>query len=167
MEDETPIVHRSPRPRPPHPYPYPYRLYGGSEESDALKRSAERLDSLNTTSGAGSVRRSEELQALSQADNQQEILQGQKRLDYKAQNGETKNLTQQVKMVQGRAIYQSGARWIDSRLDEQQELKVTRIQFMSDDYFELYRSNRAVAEFLALGQNVTFVWQNAIYEIYK
>jgi hypothetical protein len=42
-----------------------------------------------------------------------------------------------------------------------------RIQFYSDEYFRLLKEKPETAQFLALGQNVRFYYDNTFYEIYE
>ncbi len=143
------------------------RIHEDAETAPLLDQAGEDYKAMKESSGGGSVRSSEEVQQMAGAQNLKEARAGRKRMSYRSKDGETKNLTQQIKMIQGRAVYQSGNAWIDSRVDSAGKLKAQRIRFMSDEYFALYRAEPNLADFLALGQNVTFVWKNQIYEIYK
>ena len=42
-----------------------------------------------------------------------------------------------------------------------------RIQFNTDEYFELLKDKPETGQFLALGQNVRFYYDNTFYEIYE
>ena len=86
---------------------------------------------------------------------------------YVDETGVERNLTQQVRNVQGRAVYQSGKFWVDSELQNQKVKNEKRIQFNSDDYFKLLNDKPETAQFLALGQNVRFYYANTFYEIYE
>jgi cytoplasmic iron level regulating protein YaaA (DUF328/UPF0246 family) len=77
------------------------------------------------------------------------------------------NLTHQVKNVQGRAVYQSGKFWVDSELQKHMTKDEKRIQFNSDEYFKLLKDKPETAQFLALGQNVRFYFDDIFYEIYE
>ena len=95
-----------------------------------LRREAEvDFDAMKEKSGNKSVTASEELQGLNQASNYAETKQGGSRMNYKDENGLQMNLTQQVKNVQGRAVYQSGKFWVDSELQNQKVKNQKRIQF--------------------------------------
>lgn len=128
---------------------------------------AEEFDAIKQKSGDRSVTASEELQGLNQASNYGETKQGSGRMNYKDDSGNERNLSQQVRNIQGRAVYQSGKFWVDSELQKRQTLKVKRIQFNSDEYFALLNNEPATAQFLALGQNVRFYYDNTFYEIYE
>jgi len=133
-----------------------------------LRRESEGdYDAMKEKSGDRSVTVSEEFQGLNQATNYAETKQGSGRMDYIDDNGHQQNLTQQVRNIQGRAIYQSGKFWVDSDLQNQKMKNQTRIQFNTDEYFKLLKDKPETAQFLALGQNVRFYYDNTFYEIYE
>jgi len=88
-------------------------------------------------------------------------------MNYKDSEGNEMNLTQQVKNIQGRAVYQSGKFWVDSELQNQKSKNQKRFQFNSDEYFQLLKDKPETAQFLSLGQNVRFYYDNTFYEIYE
>lgn len=118
-------------------------------------------------SGRGSVVVSEEFQKLNTASNYNQMQQGSERLVYKDSKGHIRNLSQQVRNVSGRAVYQQDNFWIDSELQNQSSIKKVRLQFNSDEYFRLLNKEPETAQFLALGQNVRFYHKNIFYEIYE
>jgi len=118
-------------------------------------------------SGRGSVEVSEEFQSLNSASNYKQTQQGSERLSYTNSKGEIKNLSQQVKNVLGRAVYQQDKFWVDSELQKQETKNKKRIQFNSDKYFALLNKEPETAQFLALGQNVRFYHNNVYYEVYE
>ena len=122
---------------------------------------------MNDRSGSGSVKVSEEFQSLNSASNFKQTQQGNERLNYTDSEGVTQNLSQQVKNVLGRAVYQQDKYWIDSELQNQTNAKKVRIQFNSDEYFTLLNKEPQTAQFLALGQNVKFFYNNVFYEVYE
>lgn len=118
-------------------------------------------------SGRGSVVVSEEFQKLNSAANYNQMQQGSERLVYKDSKGQLRNLSQQVKNVMGRAVYQQDKFWVDSELQKRETKNVKRIQFNSDEYFALLNQEPETAQFLALGQNVRFYHNNVYYEVYE
>ena len=118
-------------------------------------------------SGRGSVEVSEEFQNLNSASNFKQTQQGKERLSYIDSKGNIKNLTRQVKNVLGRAVYQQDKFWIDSELQKQSNVKKIKIKFNSDEYFNLLDKEPATAQFLALGQNVRFYYNNVFYEVHE
>ena len=118
-------------------------------------------------SGKGSIEVSEEFQNLNSATNYSQTQQGKDRLSYKDDKGNLQNLSQQVKNVLGRAVYQQDKFWVDSELQKRETKNAKRIQFNSDEYFTLLNKEPETAQFLALGQNVRFYHNNVFYEVYK
>src|SRR5574338_287710 len=115
-------------------------------------------------SGRGSVVVSEEFQNLNSAVNYNQMQQGNERLVYKDSKGQLRNLSQQVKNVMGRAVYQQDKFWVDSELQKRDTKKKKRIQFNSDEYFNMLNKEPETSKFLSLGQNVRFYYKNVFYE---
>ena len=124
-------------------------------------------DAMKEKSGTESVIVSEEFQGLNKAGNLSETQQGSGRMNYIDSEGYQRNLVQQVRNIQGRAIYQSGKFWVDSELQKHKTKSEKRIQFNSDEYFKLLNEKPETAQFLALGQNVRFFYDDTFYEIYE
>lgn len=118
-------------------------------------------------SGRGSVEVSEEFQSLNSASNFKQTQQGNERMAYTDSKGNKQNLSQQVRTVLGRAVYQQDEFWVDSELQKRETKNVKRIQFNSEDYFTLLNKEPETAQFLALGQNVRFYHKNVFYEVYE
>ncbi|BDS12136.1 VIT and VWA domain-containing protein [Aureispira anguillae] len=119
-------------------------------------------------SGSSSVRASKESQAMNKASNVADVKQGIDRMTYKDQQGTTRNLTDGIVNIQGRAMYNNNNTWLDANLSLNQDknIKTNRIQFNSKDYYKLMENKDAIA-FLALGTNVRFILNNEIYEVYE
>ena len=75
--------------------------------------------------------------------------------------------SQQSKFVNGRNFFQNGNQWTDTEVQSNQAARHTRIQFNTPDYFDFVVKNKAAAPWLALGQNVQFVLDGVVYEIYE
>ena len=73
----------------------------------------------------------------------------------------------QGQFVSGRNAFQNGNQWVDSLAQKQPNAKHVRIQFNSPVYFALAAKESAALPWLALGQNVQFVLNGTIYEIYE
>jgi Ca-activated chloride channel family protein len=71
--------------------------------------------------------------------------------------------TQQSKFVNGRAFFQNGNQWIDS--SAQNTTKRQRVQFNSEEYFNLLTKYPEAGPWLALGQNVVLKLDDTVYEI--
>ncbi|MEO8428856.1 MAG: VIT domain-containing protein [Verrucomicrobiota bacterium] len=74
---------------------------------------------------------------------------------------------QQSRFVGGRNFYQNGNQWLDANVQKFASAKRHRIQFNSTEYFDLVAKEPDVRPWLALGQNVQFVLDSTVYEIYE
>ena len=74
---------------------------------------------------------------------------------------------QQSQFVAGKNFFLNGKQWIDSEVQKHSKAKRVRIQFGSPEYFELVARDAKALPWLALGQNVQFVLENAVYDIYE
>jgi hypothetical protein len=84
-----------------------------------------------------------------------------------AASGRVAQYAQQQKFVNNRGFFQNGNAWIDSEVQKQQAAKRVRLQFNTPEYFAFAASNSAARPWLALGQNVQFVLNGQVYEIYE
>jgi Ca-activated chloride channel homolog len=114
-------------------------------------------DAMQSKAGRFSVQASKEVQALKGAQNSAQINQGAARA----------NIAARSKNVQGRAVYQMGSNWVDSKVQSVKDQKVNRVKFGSAAYFELLTREPKAAQFLALGKNVRFALNEKIYEVYE
>jgi hypothetical protein len=73
----------------------------------------------------------------------------------------------QGKFVAGRNFFQNNNRWVDAQVQKQQNAKRVRIQFNSSEYFAVAAKTPKTLPWLALGQNVQFVLDDTLYEIYE
>jgi Ca-activated chloride channel family protein len=71
--------------------------------------------------------------------------------------------TQQSRFVNGRAFFQNGNQWIDS--NAQNTSKRQRVQFYSEEYFNLLTNHPEAGPWLGLGQNVVLTLDDTVYEI--
>jgi Ca-activated chloride channel family protein len=75
--------------------------------------------------------------------------------------------TQQTKYVNGRNFFQNGSQWVDAGAQSLQNARRVRVQFDSAEYFALAAREPRALPWLALGRNVQFVLDGAVYEIYE
>ena len=68
--------------------------------------------------------------------------------------------------VGGKNFFQNDKQWVDAAVQNYPKANRLRVQFASSDYFDLIAKNAQVLPWLALGQNVQFVLDNTLYEIY-
>ena len=74
--------------------------------------------------------------------------------------------TEQTQFIGGHSFYQNGNQWIDGSVQKLKNPKRVRIQFNSKEYFDLVAKKPETLPWLALGQNVQFALDGAIYEVF-
>lgn len=75
---------------------------------------------------------------------------------------------QQGQFIAGKNFFQNTSnQWVDSAAQTLQNAKRQRIQFNSTAYFAFATGERRALPYLALGQNVQFVLDDTLYEIYE
>ncbi len=76
--------------------------------------------------------------------------------------------SQQGQFISGKNFYQNTRNeWVDENAQKLQNAKRQRIQFNSKEYFAFAAKERRALPWLALGQNVQFVLDDTLYEIYE
>jgi Ca-activated chloride channel family protein len=180
MEDDK-LVRLPPNPRPnpnpgpfppmpPRPIPMPRIMEKSSKGAGVANDAAMEYESMKQKEGEGSVRSSTEIQSLNHADNMAQTKQGQSRMAYSDEQGNSETIAQQYRNVQGRAVYrtnQDNETWIDAEVYNHPEAKRQRIKFASDEYFKLLTQEPNAKQFVALGRNVQFWTNGQVYEIYE
>ena len=78
------------------------------------------------------------------------------------------NYSQQGQLVAGKNFFQNTSnQWVDSLAQQNQNVKRQRIQFNSAEYFDFAAKHPKALPWLALGQNVQFVLDETLYDIYE
>jgi Ca-activated chloride channel family protein len=72
-----------------------------------------------------------------------------------------------VKKVGVKTFYLENGVWIDSEFKEESKLAETKLQFASNEYFDLVTKEKELAQFFALGEQVIVVWKGKVYRITK
>lgn len=75
--------------------------------------------------------------------------------------------SQQSQFIGGKNFFQNDRQWVDAAVQKLPNAKRQRVQFNSADYFALAAKDKRVLPYLALGQNVQFVLDETVYEIYE
>ncbi len=133
-----------------------------------LRKNETHYKAMDAEEGAGSINSSIALQDMNQAVNIGQVNKEQDKMYYTDKNGRNVNFAEQVRNIQGRAVYQNGDEWIDLYVQQKADLKDgKKIKFGTDEYFSLMNDEPGVAQFLSLGKNVRFVYKGHIYEIYE
>lgn len=128
-------------------------------------KNKEEYGNLAKKSGAPSVQASREVQDLAGAYNADQSRPGEDRLKIRDGKGGQQNFSQLVRNAQGRAFYQVGKFWVDSRLQGRSPGQVERVPFASERYFRLLRETPEISDILSLGQNLRFILKNQTIEI--
>ena len=131
-------------------------LKEASSSSDALAQSAEALQrgfgGVPASSSAPAVRLSPAGRAAASA---------------QAAQGRLLDSARQTKFASGKNFFQNGQQWIDPEVQKMTGAKPVRLKFGSPEYFDFASKNAKAAPWLALGQNIQFVMDGAIYEIHE
>ena len=77
------------------------------------------------------------------------------------------NTRSRSQFVNGRNFFQNGTQWMDSEVQNNQAAKHIRLQFNSPEYFAFLAKNQQALPWLALGQNVQFVLDGVVYDVYE
>ncbi len=73
----------------------------------------------------------------------------------------------QSQFVGGKTFFQNDSAWVDSAIQKHPNASRVRIQFGSPEYFDLVAHNPGALPWLALGQDVQFVHEQRVFQIYK
>lgn len=125
------------------------------------------FEDLKSTSGKGSVDGSVQVQRLNLSNNTEQMKKSGESTGYVDQNGEFRNLSDETRNVNGRAMYQVGKEWVDVDVQKNNNYKTHKIKFASEEYFKLLDQQPDVSNYLALGKNLRFVYNSEIIEVYE
>jgi Ca-activated chloride channel family protein len=75
--------------------------------------------------------------------------------------------SQRGQFIAGKNFYQNDQQWVDADVQKLPNAKSQRLQFNSKEYFAFAAKERRALPWLALGQNVQFVLDDTLYEIYE
>ncbi len=76
-------------------------------------------------------------------------------------------ITGSVKKIGAKTFYLEAGVWIDSEFKEEARLPVRRLQFASNEFFELISKEKDLARYFSLGEQVVVVWKGKVYKIVK
>ena len=99
-----------------------------------------------------------ELRGAAYARKSEGIDQPQQNFGYRANS----NYAQQARVVRGRAFYQNGNTWTDATASTKADLKKREVKFNSDEYFKLLADHPEASAWLALGNEVDLVLDDAL-----
>ncbi len=69
--------------------------------------------------------------------------------------------------VANKNFFNQGGVWVDAEYSAAAKLKEVSIKFGSEEYYKLAASDRDLAKFLSLGEEVTVVWKGQVYKVGK
>jgi Ca-activated chloride channel family protein len=72
-----------------------------------------------------------------------------------------------VKKVGVKTFYLENGVWIDSVFKEESKMSETKLQFASNEYFDLIAKEKELAQFFSLGEQVVVVWKGRVYRVTK
>ncbi len=75
--------------------------------------------------------------------------------------------TGSVRKIGAKTFYLEAGVWIDSEFKEEAGLPETKLQFGSDEFFDLIKREKDLAQYFALGEQVIVFWKGKIYRIVK
>jgi len=110
---------------------------------------------MSDAAGEQAVEASKALRAMSKAENVEE-----------ERNEGTKEQQNWMRKIDEKTFYLKNGVWYDSTFDAK-KYTAKRIQYLSNEYFELLQKQPAIGKFLALGKAVVIVFEGTAYEIYE
>ncbi len=70
-----------------------------------------------------------------------------------------------VKKIGAKTFYLENGVWIDAEFKAEAKLAEVKLQFASNDYFDLITKQPDLAQFFALGKQIIVVWKDKVYRI--
>ena len=128
-------------------------IIGGNRRTD--KKAARPAASVAEQSGAGAVQMSIQQRA------QQEVLKTEDKDD---SIYVSRAVAQQVGT---KTFYQQNGFWQDAEFKPEDNLPEVQVKFASEEYFALLKREKDLAQYFALGEQVTVVYQGSVYRVVK
>jgi len=72
-----------------------------------------------------------------------------------------------VKKIGIKTFYLKDGFWIDSDYQQPRKLTEVRLKFASEEYFNLLKKEKELAQYFALGEQVIVVWKDMLYRVEK
>ncbi len=67
--------------------------------------------------------------------------------------------------VGNRNFFLENNAWVDAEYKSDTKLSEVRVQFASEEYFDLIEKNRELAQYFAMGEEVVVIWKDRIYRV--
>lgn len=75
--------------------------------------------------------------------------------------------TAQNQFVANKNFFNQNGNWIDAEYKKENNLPEVDLKFASEEYFALVKREPGIAQYFALGQEVTVVWKGTVYNVIK
>lgn len=73
----------------------------------------------------------------------------------------------QNQFVANKNFFNQSGNWIDAEYKKEKNLPEVNLKFASEDYFALVKKEPGIAQYFALGLEVTVVWKGTVYNVMK
>ena len=70
-----------------------------------------------------------------------------------------------VRHLHGKTFVLKNSVWVDSEFSETKKLPVIKVQFGTDEYFNLASQEAELSEYFSLGQQVIVMFRGKVYEV--
>ena len=75
--------------------------------------------------------------------------------------------TAQNQFVANKNFFNQSGNWIDAEFKKEKNLPEVNLKFASEEYFALVKKEPGIAQYFALGEEVTVVWKGTVYNVMK
>ncbi|MGI9055365.1 MAG: VIT and vWA domain-containing protein [Pyrinomonadaceae bacterium] len=75
--------------------------------------------------------------------------------------------TAQNQFVANKNFFNQSGNWIDAEYKKEKNLPEVNLKFASEEYFALVKKEPGIAEYFALGEEITVVWKGTVYNVMK
>ena len=75
--------------------------------------------------------------------------------------------TAKNQFVANKNFFNQSGNWIDAEYKKEKNLPEVNLKFASEEYFALVKKEPGIAQYFALGEEVTVVWKGTVYNVMK
>ena len=75
--------------------------------------------------------------------------------------------TTQNQFVANKNFFNQSGNWIDAEYKKDKKLPEVNLKFASEEYFALVKKEPEIAQYLAIGEEITVVWKGTVYNVMK
>ena len=127
----------------------------------------EDAEGVNEKSGKKSVNRSKEFAGLRQTKSLDSFTKPVEELEYRDDAGKKQNFAKQVRYVKDKTFFKIQDKWIDRLCLQKRKDKIVKIQFASEEYFNLIKFEPLLSDYLSIGKEMKFYYKGRVYDIYE